>query len=102
MKRLGSVTSICAGLLSHPTTTLGLNTPILYFTRQDPKSAVAKKVKSILERAFREVEVAQGEGKGEDMPRGRGEWEGVMRFWGMRLAREEGWKGEGEVYEVVK
>lgn len=104
LKRLGSVTSICAGLLSHPTSAMGIHTPILYFTRQSPQSAVAKKAKSSLERAFKEVEVVQGQGdgRGEDMPRGRAEWEGVMRFWGKTLAREERWKGGGEVFEVVK
>jgi hypothetical protein len=104
VKRFGSVTSVCAGLLSHPTSELRLATPILYFTRQNPQSAVATKARSILERAFKEVEVVQGkgDGKGEDMPRGKAEWEGIMRFWGKILAREEGWKGEGEVFEVVK
>lgn len=39
---------------------------------------------------------------GEDMPRGRGEWEGIMRFWGNILSKDESWKGDGEVYEVVR
>ena len=53
VKRFGSVTSVCAGLLSHPTSELRLATPVLYFTRQNPQSAVAKKARSILERAFK-------------------------------------------------
>jgi hypothetical protein len=53
---------------------------------------------------FKDVEVVNGDkGKGgEDMPRGRTEWEGIMKFWGNVLAKDEAWKGDGEVYEVVK
>jgi len=99
--RLGSVVSVCAGLLSHPSSPLDLETPALLFLRQ--QGAAGRKVESTMKRAFKRVEVVRGEaGRGEDMPRGRAEWEGIMRFWGEVLHRgDEGWKGEGEVYEVV-
>ena len=100
--RLGSIISIYAGLLSFPTKSLALNTPVLYFTRSDPRSKAGEQVVSTLKRGFKDVDVIRGEGRGEDMPRGRAEWEGIMRFWGMHLGREEGWKGEGDVYEVVR
>ncbi|WVQ95130.1 hypothetical protein IAU59_002224 [Kwoniella sp. CBS 9459] len=109
--RFGSAVSICAGLLTHPTTDLNLNTPIGYFTRLSPKSSVHAKQLTPIKRAFRAVNVIQGEsarsggdgGGGEGMPRGREEWFGIMKFWGQVLARkDEGWKGQGEVYEVVR
>ncbi|WVQ79737.1 hypothetical protein IAT38_001837 [Cryptococcus sp. DSM 104549] len=107
-KRLGSIVSICAPLLTHPSSSLNIATPVLYFTRQSPQSAVQQSAVSMLKRAYREVEVVQGgkgsgSGKGEDMPRGKDEWWGVMKFWGQVLGRaDEGWKGSGEVYEVVR
>ena len=101
-KRLGSVISICGPLLS--TSSTQSNTPCLLFTRTSPQAAIHRRQVSELKETFKEVEVINGEkGKGgEDMPRGRTEWEGIMRFWGNLLAKDEGWKGEGEVYEVVK
>ncbi|RSH82279.1 hypothetical protein EHS25_005989 [Saitozyma podzolica] len=102
-RRLGSAVSICAGLLSFPSSDLGLETPVLYFTRQAPKSAVQSKSVNGIKRAFKEVAVLQGDPKaGEAMPRGREEWEGIMRFWGQVLGREDRWKGDGEVFEVVR
>ncbi len=103
-RRLGSVISVCAGLFSHPSTKMDLETPVLYFTRSDVRFWSGEKVVNSLKRAFKEVEVVRGDvGRGEDMPRGRGEWEGIMRFWARLLGRaDKGWKGEGEVYEVVR
>ncbi|WVF67496.1 hypothetical protein IAT40_002252 [Kwoniella sp. CBS 6097] len=111
--RFGSAVSICASLLTHPTTTdpnLN-NTPICYFTRLSPKSSIHTKHLTPIKRAFREVTVIQGVASGgggggggdEGMPRGREEWFGIMKFWGQVLARkDQGWKGQGEVYEVVR
>jgi pimeloyl-ACP methyl ester carboxylesterase len=102
-KRLGSIISICAGLLSHSNTPLNLSTPCLLFTRLDPKLAAGGKVVNGIKRAFGEVEVVHFEGKGEDMPRGKNEWEGIMKFWSKNLSRDDqGWKGVGEVYEVLR
>ena len=100
--RFGSVISICAPLISSPTAIS--QTPALVFTRISPSAAAHQRLVSDLGKAFKDVEVVNGEkGKGgEDMPRGRNEWEGVMRFWGKLLAKDEGWKGDGEVYEVVR
>ncbi|EIW68459.1 hypothetical protein TREMEDRAFT_32307 [Tremella mesenterica DSM 1558] len=108
--RLGSITSICASLLSHPTTQMNLSTPICLFTRIDPRSAKGKKEESVLRRAFKVVRIVRpltaislrrvdGEG-GEDMPKGKEEWMEIMRFWGQVLYREQNWGGE--VYEVVR
>jgi len=100
-QRLGSVISICGPLIS----SLGQSqTPALFFTRVAPQSAVHNRLVADMKRGFKEVEVINGEkGKsGEDMPRGRVEWEGIMRFWGNILSKDESWKGKGEVYEVVR
>lgn len=101
-RRLGSVISICSGLISHPTSELGLQTPVLIFTRLAESSAGGKKLVGPVRRAFKDVKVVKGSGSGESMPRGREEWEGIMKFWGEVLVREESWKGDGEVYEVVR
>lgn len=104
-RRFGSVISICAPLLSSTHAATGpTQTPALYFTRALPASAVYQRQATRLKKVFGQVEVVNGEkGKGgEDMPRGRTEWEGIMRFWGSVLAKDEGWKGEGQVYEVVR
>ncbi|WVN86233.1 uncharacterized protein L203_101394 [Cryptococcus depauperatus CBS 7841] len=101
-KRLGSIVSICAPLLSHPNDSLNIATPVLYFARQSPQSAVYRNHLSALKKAFKQVETVHGGGVGEDMPRGREEWWGVMRFWGQVLGKDDRWKGEGETYEVVR
>jgi hypothetical protein len=93
--------SVCAGLVSFPSSALELETPVALFTRQNAKSQIGQKTIKSLERAFKKVEVVQASGGGEEMPKGKQEWEGIMRFWGEVLKRDEGWKGEGEVYEVV-
>lgn len=102
-KRLGSVVSVCGPLVSFPTASLGINTPTAYFTRQAAQSAAAQKTRRGLERAFKDVEVIQGQSAGgEDMPKGREEWKGIMAFWGKVLEKDDKWKGQGDVYEVVR
>lgn len=100
--RLGSVISVCAGLISFPSSSLDLETPIGFFTRQNQKSQIAQKTTSTVKRAFKKVVLVQAKGTGEDMPKGKEEWEGLMRFWSEVLIREEGWKGDGEVFEVIR
>ncbi|KLT41181.1 hypothetical protein CC85DRAFT_262474, partial [Cutaneotrichosporon oleaginosum] len=98
-KRLGSVVSVCGKLESFPASAVHAATPALWFTRST--GAAAQKMEAALRRAFLSVEVIKGLGAGADMPRGRGEWEGIMRFWAQVLRRgREGWGGQGEVYEV--
>ncbi|WWD19227.1 hypothetical protein CI109_103685 [Kwoniella shandongensis] len=107
-KRFGSIVSVCAGLLTHPTSDLKIATAVLWFNRLAPSSAAHQKTISILKRAYREVQSVQGQQQGsnanvEAMPRGKEEWWGIMKFWGQLLGRaDEGWKGQGEVYEVVR
>lgn len=102
-KRLGSVTSICGKLESFPSSPVNAPTPAMWFTRSDSRGAATKAVEAALTRAFSTLEVVRGEGAGADMPRSRAEWEGVMRFWAQHLRPAgEGWKGDGEVYEVVQ
>ncbi|KAL7422490.1 hypothetical protein Q5752_003138 [Cryptotrichosporon argae] len=104
-RRLGSATSICAGLLSHPSAPLSLETPVCLFTRLAPSSAAAATLEAVARRAFAHVDVVRpstgiGPGRGDDMPRQK-EWEGVMRFWAGVLRGNDGWKG-ADVYEVVR
>lgn len=103
-KRFGSVISVCGQLLSTATPRDRSQTPTLLFTRLLPASAAYQRQATRLKEVFAHVEVISGEKgkKGEDMPRGRAEWEGIMRFWGTILTKDDSWKGEGEVYEVVK
>ena len=107
-QRLGSVVSICGPVLpatlNSTSTSSKSQSPTLVFTRLAPQSAAHTRLANDLKTRFKEVEVINGEkGKGgEDMPRGRGEWEGIIRFWGNILSKDEGWKGDGEVFEVVR
>ncbi|WWC63491.1 uncharacterized protein I303_106094 [Kwoniella dejecticola CBS 10117] len=107
--RFGSITSICGPILTHPTTNLNIQTPICYFTRYTLTSSVYKKQITILKRAFKEVielhAPSSSSGGVERMPGNKEEWWGIMRFWGQILNRksdDEGWKGSGEVYEVIR
>lgn len=115
-KRLGSITSICGPLLSTPpvgSQSLNLPTPILYFHRlRAASTSTSTSTPTALTKTFSHPRVLAGGFEkpkaneyGEDigMPRGRGEWEGVMKFWSEVLRRkgpEMG--GAGEVYEVVR
>jgi len=101
-KRLGSVTAICGDLISFPASPLDLETPVAFFTRLNPQSQIGQKAANGVKRAFKTVHVITAKGGGGDMPKGRDEWEGVMKFWGEVLGREEAWKGGGEVFEVVR
>ena len=101
-KRLGSVVAICGEMISFPASPLQLETPVAFFTRLNPQSQLGQKAVSGVKRCFKTVRLVNGKGGGGDMPRGREEWEGVMKFWGEVLGRDEGWKGTGEVYEVVR
>jgi len=105
VQRFGSVISVCGPLLSPSSSSISKSqTPALVFTRLSPQSAAHTRLANDLKTRFKEVQVINGEkGKGgEDMPRGRGEWEGIMRFWGNILSKDESWKGDGEVFEVVR
>lgn len=103
-KRLGSAISICGPLLPSSNPSRLGQTPILLFTRLSPQAAAHRRQREDLQALYKDVEVINGEkGKGgEDMPRGRAEWEGIMKFWGNMLAKDDAWKGEGEVFEVVR
>lgn len=102
-KRFGSVISVCGNLISFPATALDIETPVLLFSRQTSSSTVAAKNKRLAEKAFKKVEMVYGDPKaGEAMPRDRKEWNGLMRFWAGVLAKDDGWKGSGDVYEVVR
>lgn len=107
LRRLGSCTSVCGPLLSHPMKSLEITTPVLYFHRSSPQAASTKTVTSVIQKAFKEVTIVQrppgpGPNGKEAMPSNRDDWAPIMKFWADVLSRDEGWKGEGEVYEVVR
>lgn len=109
--RLGSITSICGPLAHTPAVgapALDLPSPVCYFHRprasRDPPSALTRTFKHVRPVPAAHAR-ARADEQGEDvaMPRGEDEWRGIMRFWSEVLGRaDEGWKGEGEVYEVVR
>lgn len=106
LRRLGSCTTVCGPLISHPTQSLELATAVLYFHRQSPQAASTRTTTGVVQKAFKEVSlVARPPGHGgnkEAMPSDRDDWAPIMKFWADALSRDEGWKGEGEVYEVVR
>lgn len=101
-KRIGSVVSVCGSLISFPTSDLGIETPVACFTRTDARGQVGQKELASVKRGFKKVVVLQAKGGGQIMPRGKDEWQGIMRFWSEVLIREESWKAGGDVYEVVQ
>jgi hypothetical protein len=103
-KRFASVTTVCATLLSFPTSNVLLPTPVCYFTRQDLRASKPAREMNLVRRAFKDVSVVEmPKPNSQNMPEGFSEWKGIMQFWSTVLVRaDEGWKGEGEVYEVVQ
>jgi hypothetical protein len=108
-RRLGSAVSICGPLLSTPsasTDPLCIQTPVAYFHR--PRTTVSL---SGPRKTFATIQPLEGKrdlrrlneaGEDEGMLTGQEEWMSVMKFWSQVLGKaQEGWKGGGEVYEVV-
>jgi pimeloyl-ACP methyl ester carboxylesterase len=112
-RRLGSAISVCGPLLSTPAVssgTLDIPTPVFYFHRprisgSNPPSALTKTFTTVRYATGRREAKRVNEETGEDegMLTGQDEWRQVMKFWSEVLGRgDEGWKGSGEVYEVVR
>lgn len=95
--RLGSVVTICGPLEGKTSPSGKSNTPVMYFTRTTNSAA-----ETAVKNAFASVEITHQAARGEDMPRSMDEWRAIMKFWGQVLKRDDAWKGQGEVYEVVK
>lgn len=103
---LGSLVSISAPLLSHPTpspSTLARTRALVLFRPGADERAV---VPAAYQRGFVRAEAVKlppGSGRGaEGMLRGRDEWERVMRFWSEVLGRKSALELSGEVYEVAQ
>jgi hypothetical protein len=96
---IGSIVTICGPLLSYPTCadSARCRTLVLVFHRGASAAATTAYRKGYS--SVREVSIS---GDGSDaMPKGRGEWEGIMEFWSQRLSRRlEGDDGD-TAYEVV-
>ncbi|WWC71392.1 uncharacterized protein I206_105347 [Kwoniella pini CBS 10737] len=115
-ERFGSIISICGSLLSFQSEEQNQNnklkTPLCFFTRYNSNSKIYKKQIMNLKRVFQEIiEIHatsrnQNQEEGiEKMPENKEEWWEIMKFWGQILNRksdDQGWKGSGEVYEVIR
>lgn len=100
VSRLGSVTSVCAHMASHPDRAVHYATPCCFFTRDGPAQASTQAAERDVERAFTPTVIVRAEaGRGPDMPRSTDEWTGIMRFWGQVMDKPVAQGMEG-VYEV--
>lgn len=100
--RLGSVVSVCGKWEREPSGQL--ETPILWFSRSRSESAVGKKEEALLRKVVESdnYEIVRAMPGDSEMIKGMEEWGHVFRWWGKVMAKpDEGWKGDGEVYEVV-
>lgn len=88
---LGSVVSISGPLISYSTAPKKCTTLILAFSRVSDKASIVA-----YKKAFDVVVEVKRDGE-DGMPRGKNEWEPIMRFWSEKLGRRT---GEG-LYEVI-
>ncbi|KAL6309450.1 hypothetical protein BKA93DRAFT_925344 [Sparassis latifolia] len=86
---LASVVSVYGPLLSYPTLSTLCPTPVLVFHRPPPaETALPAGALAAFKKGFshvNEVKVSAGDG----MPRSRGEWEPIMRFWSEQLGKRQ-------------
>lgn len=104
----GSAVSVCGPLLSLPTFSPPLDTPVCLVTRF-PAAAVqsstqARSVLAAVHKAFKNVTHVNFPPKGpmlsEDMVRGA-EWPKVLEFWSRFLKNRSAWELQGDLYTVT-
>ncbi|GAA6016744.1 hypothetical protein JCM10207_003238 [Rhodosporidiobolus poonsookiae] len=99
---LGSVVSLSAPLLSHPTTAADKRAAtrvcVVFRKAEERMVGLASYRKGFAE--VREVRLESGRGR-EGMPRGMDEWREIMRFWSETLVRRSAIETQGEVYEIA-
>ncbi|CAO1629739.1 unnamed protein product [Jaminaea pallidilutea] len=103
--RLGSVVSVCGELLSLPTFSPPLATPLLHYHRHPPTSSQSKSTLASLQRGFANVqEVRQGAVSPQagpvGMPQSKSEWDPIVVFWSKVVRNRSHWETSGEVYSV--
>jgi hypothetical protein len=104
---LGSITSVCGPLVSHPTFSPALSTPLCYVVRIPralrASAPHARAELAAVHRAFAhvtEVHLAPSAAStGTDMVRGT-EWKDVMLFWARFWRKRSAWERQGELYTV--
>lgn len=95
--RLGSIVSVAGPLLSYPTPSSLCPTPVLIFHR--PVSETTNLASSDLQafkKGYEGVQEARG-ADGDGMPRSKGDWEPIMRFWSLNLSK----RSSPGLYEVI-
>lgn len=103
-EKLGSIVSISGELLSHPTATITIATPVLQIYRSRtsiPKDTASRwaSFRKAFGSAFslQRLNVTE-QGAEEAMLRGeKREWDGVMQFWSKFLRSRSAWEREGKV-----
>ncbi|EPQ27079.1 uncharacterized protein PFL1_05363 [Pseudozyma flocculosa PF-1] len=102
---IGSVVSVCAGLVSHPTIDPLPTTPVLYLHRMPspPTSTIAslrKATRALNIEKLMPVAQRGGEMATEAMPTGQKEWDPIIHFWARLLRNRIKWEVEGDLYTV--
>ncbi|KAH8929060.1 hypothetical protein BT69DRAFT_1315902 [Atractiella rhizophila] len=102
-QRIASFVSIESPLLSLPSSSSSKNeTPVLLVGKKSREKGWERWWHRAFEKIGKEYLEEDGSDLGEKMPRGRKEWEPIMRFWAkhLRRAEEERWKDDASVIEI--
>ncbi|GAA5985085.1 hypothetical protein JCM10908_002518 [Rhodotorula pacifica] len=99
-EHLGSLVSVSAPLLSHPTLSNAATTKVCLVYRAPEERAIGAASWRKGFQSVKEVKLPGGRGR-EGMPRGMDEWREIMRFWSEVLHRKSALELAGDVYEVA-
>lgn len=95
---LGSIITISGPLLSYPTLSALIPTPLLIAHNVPPsESALPVGALAAFRKAFKNVVEVQKDRKEPGMPSSREGWEPIMRFWSEHLGRRQ----SSGLYEVM-
>lgn len=98
----GSATSVCGPLLSLPTFSPALTTPLCYVTRFQKAllaSARARTSITAVQRAFVHTTHYNFTDTQQEMVHGS-EWKNIISFWSRFWSQKSSWERDGELYRV--
>ena len=101
-KEWGSATSVCGPLLSLPTFSPALTTPLCFVTRLQKALLASSRARSSItavQRAFAHVTHFNFIDTQQEMVHGS-DWKDIMTFWSRFWSKKSSWEREGELYRV--
>lgn len=101
-KEWGSATSVCGPLLSLPTFSPALTTPLCFVTRFKKALLTSSRARSSItavQRAFAHTTHFNFSDTQQEMIHGS-EWKDIITFWSRYWSQTSSWERKGEVYQV--